>query len=116
MILNYIVIVISDGLTEASPHCSWNDDCSYTEATKSQCANALCKAQGFAGGKFLYDSNNFCTESFTDDYCYVYLLNSDEIVYEKLENEAQITAECKSGNRRICLYINIHYLYIMYEK
>jgi len=91
------VIVKSDGLTDASPHCSWLSDCEYTEATKNECADALCKAQGFIVGKFLESSNNFCTDSFTDDSCYVYILENNQIEYEQWPNEAQITAECQSG-------------------
>merc|ERR1711902_237628 len=93
------VIVKSDGLTDASPHCSWLSDCEYTEATKNECADALCKAQGFIVGKFLESSNNFCTDSFTDDSCYVYILDreNNQIEYEQWPNEAQITAECQSG-------------------
>ena len=99
-ILKDTVIVISDGLTDASPHCSWFNTCEYTEGTKNECAYALCKAQGFSGGKFLNASNDFCTESFTDDSCYIYRIDTDEIVHTTPRDEAQITAECHSGNKR----------------
>ena len=82
---------------EASPHCSWANDCEYTAATKNECADALCKAQGFYGGKFLSASNNFCTKSFTSSSCYVYRLDIGDIEFHGYKYEASITAECQSG-------------------
>ena len=91
-------IVISDGLTKSSPHCSFDDsECEYTTATKNECADALCKAQGYVGGSFQASSNNFCTESYTEEKCYVYLLDNGNIEYGGTTNEARITAECNSG-------------------
>ena len=98
-LLKDTVIIISDGLTDESPHCSYHNDCEYTEATKNECADALCKAKGFTGGKYLDFSNNFCTESFTDHSCYVYAVDENNIQYSYWPNEAQITAECQSGSK-----------------
>lgn len=92
-------IVTSDGLTESSPHCSFVlfNNCEYTTATKNECADVLCKAQGYVGGSFQASSNNFCTESYTEDKCYAYQLDTGDIEYDDYTNEARITAECHSG-------------------
>ena len=90
--------VTSTGLDATSPHCSWSSSCEYTAATRQDCADAICKAQGYTRGLFISVSNNFCTESFTkDSYIWVYLVDEKEIRYFDVAidyKEAQITAEC----------------------
>ena len=44
-----------------SPLCSWVGNCEYNERTKNECAEALCRAQGYNGGSFVDSTNNFCT-------------------------------------------------------
>ena len=44
-----------------SPLCSWSGRCRFNEETKNECAQALCEAQGYIGGTFVFSSNNFCT-------------------------------------------------------
>ena len=101
-IITDTVIVISDGLTAASPHASYYSWCEYSDAAMNEFAEALCRAQGFAGGKFLNSSNDYCKKSFTSDFCYVYLLDRDMIEYHdcNYHPEAQITAMCQLGNGR----------------
>ena len=47
-------------------------------------------------------SNDFCTDSFTDGYCYLYTVDSGSFGYYNKTNEAQITAACESGNTIYC--------------
>ena len=47
-------------------------------------------------------SNDFCTDSFTDEYCYLYTVDSGSFGYYNKTNEAQITAACESGNTIYC--------------
>lgn len=108
-IFNDSVIVTSDGLTDASPHCSWWQDCEYTEATKNECADVLCRLQGFSGGNFLSSSNNFCTDSFTNEKCYRYEVDYEDIAYSDKLEESQITAACTSGNTIHCF----RYLFLL---
>ena len=78
-----------------SPHCSWYKSCEYNTNTKQECAEALCKASGYAEGLFVKDSNNFCTSSFTTGSIWVYELDRKEIIKDAAEFEAQITADCQ---------------------
>ena len=90
------VIVTSHGNSADSPHCSWWATCEYTDATKQECATALCRAQGYGRATFLSASNNFCRSTFEWENAYLYRIDRDKIEYG-YGNDAQITAKCYSG-------------------
>ena len=92
--LSQIVRVTSTGLVAASPHCSSYGTCEYTDATKHECARALCNAQGYSAGSFVKASNNFCNSSYTSLYSYVYRLDFNSVAHRNYDAEAMITADC----------------------
>ena len=88
------ITVTSTGNSQNSPHCSWAYRCEYTDDTKRKCAMALCNAMGYSTGEFIKSSNNFCSSGFTDSKSWNYVLNKNEIEYDRLPREASITAKC----------------------
>ena len=89
----------SDGAYN-SPHCGGLlSSCRENDATRLKCADALCKAQGYAVGTFVEASNNFCnshfeyTNYFTAPY-HAYALDGHDVYYGNYSNVAIITADC----------------------
>ena len=98
--MNYFLVIIrvtSTGDDASSPHCSWYSTCQYDDASKSKCANALCKAKGYHSGSFVDSSNDFCDVSLTSDAVFVYLVDKDRIEQLNLPAQARITADCVAG-------------------
>ena len=95
--LGYITRVTSTGMDASSPHCSYLSTCHYDEASKLECAKALCKAKGYPGGLFVESSNDFCVESLTADSVYVYFLDTNTIQISQENAESMITADCLKG-------------------
>ena len=95
--LGYVTRVTSTGRDTSSPHCSYSSTCHYDEASKLECANALCKAKGYPGGLFVESSNDFCVRSLTADSVYVYLLDTNSIQISQNNAESRITADCFKG-------------------
>ena len=91
------VILASHGYSADSPHCSWAFTCEYTDATKQECATALCRAQGYGRATFISASNDYCTSSFTSEKSYNYQVDTGKIEYNIKGSEAQVTAMCYSG-------------------
>ena len=103
-----IGLVTSNGKVATSPHCSSFRHCEYTYATKQECANALCNAQGYSGGSFVTASNNFCNSSFVTHYAYAYRIDMNNVARTNSYAEAMITADCAiSGNSKITRFLNI---------
>lgn len=61
----------------SKPHCSSSRDCKFNDENEQKCAKALCNARGFAGATFVSSSNNFCTDSFSEETQWVYLYDTD---------------------------------------
>ena len=95
--LGYVTRVTSTGRDTSSPHCSYSSTCHYDEASKLECAHALCKAKGYPGGLFVESSNDFCVRSLTADSVYVYLLDTHTIQISQNNAESRITADCFKG-------------------
>ena len=111
----------SDGAYN-SPHCGGLlSSCRENDATRLKCADALCKAQGYAVGTFVEASNNFCnshfeyTNYFTAPY-HAYALDGHDVYYGNYSNVAIITADCTPSGEHImtlpmfwwkCLWTNM---------
>ena len=94
--------MVSDGQTASSPHCSWASTCHYDDASKQECASALCQAKGYSGGHFVESNQNFCSVSLTSSYIYVYLLDRDVIQLLAWNAESRITADCITSGEILC--------------
>ena len=99
--------VTSSGKDKTSPHCSYFGKCEFNDHTKQECAEALCKAQGYSTGTFVKTSNNFCTTGIHHSgKIWVYSLKmsrvcwgeaySGEVLRYNTGKEAIITADCKN--------------------
>ena len=85
--------ITSDGTAQA-PHCSWNSVCQWDGKTKRTCAEKLCQAAGYSGGKFVKASNNMCNSGFTNFPFHYYSVDQGAYFHGNPANEAQITATC----------------------
>ena len=98
----YLVSVIRTKSNGAynSPHCGGLlSSCKENDANKLECADALCKAQGYSVGTFVNSSNNFCTSHFEyTNYLsppyHAYSLDGHDVYYGNYSNVAIITADC----------------------
>ncbi|CAE8603086.1 unnamed protein product [Polarella glacialis] len=87
------VIVMSDG-SPTRPHCSWNTDCTWDAASKTECAQKLCERSGFDSGTFVSASNDMCSSSYSGVASEYYLVDDNVYYYCDFLFEAQIQAEC----------------------
>eukprot|EP00494_Astrolonche_serrata_P032661 UN32930 len=76
----YSEYVTGDGSSMDLPLCgayheSYNK-CMWTDAEKTECAAALCRAQGYVGGVYVSDSNHMCDDHHDDEKGYTYHLSS----------------------------------------
>ena len=78
------------------PHCSSSRDCKFDAESKQQCAKALCDGLGFSGSNFVSSSNNFCTDSFSEETQWVYLYDTDRTGLQTNGTflESKIVANC----------------------
>ena len=83
-----------------SPHCGGLlSSCTVNATTKKECADALCKAQGYSLGTFIKSSNDFCTSHFDNTNnlkapYHAYSLDANDVYYGNYDKVAMITADC----------------------
>uniref|UniRef100_A0A0G4HQW7 Peptidase S1 domain-containing protein n=1 Tax=Chromera velia CCMP2878 TaxID=1169474 RepID=A0A0G4HQW7_9ALVE len=87
------VDITSDG-SSMRPHCSWHNECEWTEKSQQECAHALCEASGYSSGVFISASNDPCKDAHTDQRVYFWIMDADVKGRERVGRNAQITATC----------------------
>ncbi|MEY4630815.1 MAG: hypothetical protein RIQ81_935, partial [Pseudomonadota bacterium] len=85
--------VFSDG-TEQRPVCSWSEECKWDQAAMEECAEKLCQASGFSGGKFVESTNNPCTTSKVDGTTWAWRLDKGDYHRAGYDKESLILADC----------------------
>mmetsp|Transcript_110071 Transcript_110071/g.318213 ORF Transcript_110071/g.318213 Transcript_110071/m.318213 type:complete len:183 (+) Transcript_110071:15-563(+) len=86
-------VVVSDG-SWRRPFCSWRKRCEWTERTQAICAQKLCEASGFVGGRFNSASGDMCTTRYVSGWRRYWLVDRRRYFYGRAKREAQINATC----------------------
>ena len=86
----------SDG-TASNPFCSWFADCVWSEAIRSLCALALCKANGFSYSRFVA-GNDYCTSPrMVQNESWVFDTTYDVFIISQYERVSKVTAHCSEN-------------------
>lgn len=87
-------VVVSDG-SPGRPFCTHGAAfCNWTTAAQGECSNALCRAAGYPGGRFVNASNNPCTALYQGGMNHNYFLGYNCTYASPAYENAQITARC----------------------
>lgn len=96
------VVVTSDGSYQR-PYCSWDRSCTWNAATQAICANQLCYHAGYdQGGSYLTATNNMCTNSATSSTVWNWVVDTAQMRYAAMNNDARVTASCRSAEFPEC--------------
>uniref|UniRef100_A0A0G4I2F9 Uncharacterized protein n=1 Tax=Chromera velia CCMP2878 TaxID=1169474 RepID=A0A0G4I2F9_9ALVE len=92
--------VESDG-TWRRPHCTFLRQCSWDEAAKQACAQAICTMSGLgsAGAVFVSASNNPCEAGISRRGYYGFLMDRVKVARVRREFEARVVANCTGAER-----------------
>ena len=105
--------ISSTGLDSKSPLCGYDHDgvtaCKYDSVTKQECAETLCRAQGYKEATFVSSSNNLCLRRpypIFNVWVYWLKMSSDYSAGKitKLQStymSAKITADCSIGTSTV---------------